>query len=421
LWKTSFLTGTGVTSVPSADVGTGDLVPEVGITATPVINYLTSTIFVEAKTKEVVGTVVNYVHRLHALDIRTGLEKPNSPVVIQGTMPGNGDGNNGNGQVPWNPLRQMVRPALVLNNGVVYVTAASHGDIGPYHGWIFGYEQISLQQLYMLNLTPNGGLGGIWQAGAGMAVDTSGNMFFATGNGTFTADPSLGNGLDYGDTYLKIAPSSGKLKIMDFFTPFNQAFLDAVDGDLGSGGCIIPPTQPGKFPDILIGCGKEGRIYVVNRDNMSHFHANGDLAIQNIPNAIGGSWSTPAYFNNHVYYNGVGDVLKSFSLSGGMLSTTPVSRSNVGLGFPGATPSVSANGTTGGIVWIIQVDAYGSNGPAVLHAFDAANLSSELYNSTLATGGRDTAGGAVKFSVPTITAGKVYVGTSNQLDVYGIL
>jgi hypothetical protein len=421
LWKTSFTTAAGVTSVPSADVGTGDLVPEIGISATPVINYLSNTIYVEAKTKEVVNGVTNYVHRLHALDIRTGLEKPNSPVVIQGTSVGTGDGNDGNGHVPWNPLRQHVRPALLLNNGVVYVASASHGDIGPYHGWVFGYEQVSLKQLYSINLTPNGGLGGIWQAGSGMAADYTGDMYLATGNGTFTADPSFGNGIDYGDSYVRLSIGTGSLKVKDFFTPLDQAFLDAVDSDLGSGGVMIPPVQTGKYPNILIGCGKEGTIFVVNRDGMSHFHSGGNQIIQTLTNAIGGTWSSPAYFNNHIYYCGVGDRLKSYSLSGGLLSTTPVSQSKLAVGYPSSTPSISANGTKNGIVWLIQSDAYGSNGNAILHAFDATNLTTELYNSAQAPNNRDAAGPAVKFSVPTITSGKVFVGTQNQLTVYGIL
>jgi hypothetical protein len=421
LWKTSFINSSaGVTTVPSADVGVNDIVPEIGITATPVIDYVASTIFVEVKTKEVVGGVTNYVHRLHALDIRTGLEKPNSPVVITAISEGTGDGNNGKGQVPWNPLRQHVRPALLLNYGVVYVASASHGDIGPYHGWVLAYNEDTLQQLYTINLTPNGGLGGVWQAGNGMVADTLGIMYCATGNGTFDADPSLGNGIDYGDSFVRLAPVAGKLQVQDYFTPFDQAYLDAVDGDLGSGGVLIPPTQTGKYPNILIGCGKEGRIYVVNRDNMSHFHAATDEVIQTISNANGGTWSSPAYWNNNIYYNAQGDVLKCYSLIGGLLSTTPTSKSNVTLGFPGATPSISSNGATGGIVWIVQTDAYGTPGPAILHAFDATNVAHELWNSTLA-GTRDTAGNAVKFATPTISNGKVYIGTATELDVYGIL
>lgn len=423
LWHTSFINpANGVTTVPSDETGSGDLVPEIGITATPVIDYVAGTIFVEAKTREVVSGNVNYVHRLHALDITTGAEKTHSPVVIDATVPGTGDGNDGSGHVPFNSLRQHFRPGLLLVKGKVFLATASHGDNGPYHGWVFGYDAVTLLQDAVLNTTPNGGLGGIWNAGCALAADSAGVMYTSTGNGTFSADPAFGNGHDYGDSVLRMAFVKNKLTVTDFFTPFNQDSLNNADADLASGGVILLPTQPtGTHKNMLVTCGKEGRIYLIDTKAMSHFHTDGDHIVQSIPNAVGGTWSSPAYWNNHIYYNGAGDVLKSFALLNGMLTTSPVSHSNVGLGFPGATPSISASGKNKGIAWVVQSDGYYNGGAPVLHAFDALDLTKELYNTQQAAGNRDDPGGsAVKFSVPTVANGKVYFGTSQTLAVYGL-
>ena len=421
LWQVSFIhPAAGITTVSSDEVSCEDLIPEVGITSTPVIDAASGTLYVCAKTKEVTNNVTTYFHRLHALDLGNGVEKFGGPVVVSATVAGTGDGNDGNGQVPFNPLTQFNRAALLLNNGIVYLASAAHCDNGPYHGWLIGYDAKTLQPRNALNTTPNGGLGGIWQAGGGPAADTSGNLFAITGNGTF--DPATKS---YGDSFLKVtvAKKTSAVKVADYFTPYNQDYLAAQDLDLGSGGAVVLPDEAGKrqgLRHLLVGAGKEGTLYLLNRDNLGHFNAaNNHQIVQSLPNAIGGSFDTPAYFNHHLYYVGVGDVLKDFSITNARLSTAPVGQGTTAFGFPGATPSVSANGTKNGIVWTLQTELYDSSGPAILHACDATNVALELYNSN-AAGERDTAGGAVKFSVPTVANGKVYVGGQYSLTVYGL-
>jgi len=414
LWHVNFLNpSAGVTTVPSADVGSDNVAPEIGITSTPVIDLAGGTIYVEAKTKEVSGGVTNYVHRLHALDISSGVEKFGGPILVQASVPGTGDGNDGAGHVPFNGLRQMNRPGLLLANGRVYVAYASHGDNGPYHGWVLAYDAQTLQLTAAFNTTPNGGLGGIWQSGDGPACDPLGNLFFLTGNGTFAP----GSGC-YGDSVLKLSPT---LSLSDYFTPSDQQTLNNGDLDLGSGGVLVLPDEVGStnHPHLLVGAGKEGRIYLLDRDHLGQFNSGGDQVVEEFLEPVGGEWSfnTPAYFNQTLYYLGAGDVLKAFAFSNGLLVTNPVSVGGTTFGFPGATPAVSANGTNNAIVWVLQTDAAPS-GSAILRAYNATNVAAELYDSTQA-GARDNPGGAIKFSVPTVANGKVYVGTASQLSVFG--
>jgi hypothetical protein len=414
LWQRSFINpAAGVTSVPSSDVGCTDLLPEVGITSTPVIDPVSGTIYVEAKTKEVSNGVMNYVHRLHALDVATGGEKFGGPVVIQASVPGTGDGNDGAGNVPFDPLRHMNRPGLLLSQGVVYLAYASHCDNGPYHGWLLGYDAQTLALSNVFNATPNGGLGGIWQSGAGPAADDRGNIFVMTGNGTFDST----NNNDYGDSFLKLSTTNG-LQLADYFTPSNQDVLNDGDIDLGSGGPMLLPDEGGSLahPHLVVGCGKEGKIYLLDRDNLGQFNsANDNQVVQELPNAVNGTWSSPAYFNNTIYYLGSDDLLRAFQISQASLSQTLQGPSSYG--FPGATPSISANGTNNGIVWALQTDAFGNNGAAILHAYDATNVALELYNSDNMN---QDPGPAVKFAVPTIANGKVYVGAQYTLAVYGL-
>jgi hypothetical protein len=287
------------------------------------------------------------------------------------------------------------------------------------------YDARTLQQRAAWASTPNGSEGAIWQSGAAPATDSAGNVYLATGNGTFDLDA---NGSDYGDTIVKIAPvSNGSLAVADYFTPFNQADLDAHDKDLGSGGPVVLPYVGANapHPDLLVQVGKQGTLYVVNRDNMGHYNSLGNTQIvQSIPNAISGQggWTTPAWWRMTLYLGGSGDYLKAYTFrqSSGLFSRIPSSQSPTIFNFPGSTPSVSANGVTSGIVWALQEDAYVTKGSAVLHAYDATNLSNELYNSNQDLT-RDDPGGAVKFAVPTIANGKVYVGGAMQLSVYGLL
>jgi len=417
LWHVSFINpAAGITTLSSDEVGSDDLVPEIGITSTPVIDLNSRTIYVSAKTKEVTTIGTAYYHRLHALDLTTGAEKFGGPTVIQASVKGNGDGNDGTGNVPFNSLRQFNRAALLLQNGVVYIASASHGDNGPYHGWLIGCSAKTLRISNYFNTTPNGGLGGIWQAGGGPASDASGNIFAETGNGTF--DP-LAN--CYGDSFLKLSATKG-LKLTDYFTPYNQQALSDTDADLGSGGAMLLPDETGNSKSarhLLVGAGKEGTIYLINRDNLGHFNASSNLVVQTLQSVIGGSFDTPAYFNKHIYYLGVGDVLKSFSISNAFINPTPTSQSTKSFGFPGSTPSISANGTKKGIVWVLQNDGYDSSSPSVLHAYNATNVAEELYSSANIAD-RDNPGGAVKFSVPTIANGKVYVGAEYAVSVYGL-
>ncbi len=275
LWKVSFIDpATGVTTVPSSDVydngGIPDLTPEIGITSTPVIDTSTGTMFVLAVTKE----NGSWVHRLHALDITSGAERSNSPVRIQGTVPGTGY-DSVSGQVTFNSRRQLQRPALLLLNGLVYVAFGSYGDIDPYHGWIFAYNENSLQQTYIYNVSPNGTEAAIWQSGTGPSVDTSGNIYVITCTGVGTAQ---------GNSFLKLSSS---LQLLDYMTPFNQASLSPTDLDLGSGGAVLLPDQSTGPTHLLVGAGKEGRVYLINRDNMGHFNSSGDNVVQELPGAVG--------------------------------------------------------------------------------------------------------------------------------------
>ena len=413
LWQTSFINpAAGVTTVSYMDVASTDIAPEIGITGTPVIDATSGTLYVVAVTKE----QDMYVQRLHALDITSGLDQPGSPVVIAPEIAGSGDGGSA-GVVGFDALRESQRAGLLLSNGVVYVTWASHGDHPPYHGWIVGYDAHTLEQVAVFNDTPDGSNGGIWQGGGGLATDADGNIFCVTGNGTFDANSG---GRDFGESVLRLDTSDG-LQEQDYFTPFNYVALNAGDLDLGSSGPLLLPDQPGAHPHLVLAAGKQGTIYVVDRDDLGQVHSRDDSQIvQSLPSAIGPAFGTGAYWNGTVYYAGVSDFPKAFQMTNGQLSATPVSQAATKLGFPGASPSVSANGTSQGIVWIVQSDGYGSGGPGVLHAYDATNLSLELYHSPTTSGPGD-AGRAIKFAVPTIVNGKVYVPGRSALTVFGLL
>lgn len=451
LWKDSLLNpvhGGTVTPVPNGDVNSDDLAPEIGITATPVIDGATGTIYVEAKTKEVASDGSHYIHQLYAISINDGSYLDGGPAVIADsigdtyvsgpTVPGSGAGS-GNGIVYFDALRQMDRPGLTEANGNIYLAFASHGDNGPYHGWVLSYNAANLQLNGVLNTTPNGTEGGIWQAGGRIAVDNNGYLYFETGNGTF--DTTLNsNGMpidgDYGDSFVKVAvdPTSTAsnpningwgLKVVDYFTPYDQANLDNYDLDLGSGGTMLLPDSVGSsaHPHLMVGAGKEGRIYLIDRDNMGHFDPNTDHVVQETSNTtISGSFDTPAYYNGTIYYVGgsnIGnpnDVGKTFSISNGQMSLTPTSQGSDSFAYPGSTPTISANGATNGIVWTLD---HGTN---QLRAYSASGFNDELYTSAQAANGRDTLNGSeIKFSVPTVADGLVFVGSSKALNVYGLL
>ncbi len=419
LWKVSVL---GSNETTSDNRGCTQVSPEIGITSTPVIDLNAGThgtIFAVAMSKDSSG---NYHQRLHALDITTGAELSGSPVTIQATFPGTGE-DSSNGNVIFDPAQYKERAGLLLMNNVIYTSWASHCDHAPYTGWLIGYNESTLQQASVLNVTPNGGEGAIWMAGAGLAADTLGNIYFLDANGTF--DDTLNaagfpvNG-DFGNAFLKVSTSGNTLAVADYFTMFNTNAESNVDEDLGSGGAMVLPDltdSSGNTWHLAVGAGKDTHMYVVDRDLMGKFNTDTDSAIyQQINGGLsGGVYSMPAYFNNTVYFGAVGDSLKAFSIVNAKLGASAASKSATSYAYPGASPSISANGTTNGIVWTVQNASTG-----VLHAYDATNLASELYNSNQAANNRDQFSGN-KFITPMIANGKVYVGTPNSVVVFGLL
>lgn len=404
LWQVSFLSS-GVTTVPASDTGCSQIAPEIGITSTPVIDPQSGTIYVVAMTLE----SGDYVQRLHALDITTGSERSGSPVVIQASVPGTGEGGT---TLVFQPQAYKQRPGLLLLNGVIYTLWSSHCDLGTYHGWIIGYDAQSLQQVTVFNDTPNGTEASFWMGGAAPAVDAAGNMYVVAANGT---NDSSSGGSDLGESYIRLTTSGG-LSLADYFTPFNYVELNQNDLDTGSSGVALLGDEAGSsaHPHLMAGAGKEGRIYLLDRDNLGEFNSSSDSQIvQSFSGAINGLFGNPAYFNYMLYFCGSGDELKAFPVSNAQMATSPQSQSRSTFPFPGCVPTISANGTSNGIVWAID--------PAgLLHAYDATNVTNEFYNSNQ-NSARDALGSSVRFSVPTVANGKVYAGTQNSLVVYGLL
>ena len=413
LWKASTL-GAGETT--SDNRGCGQVSPEIGITATPVIDRARNAIYVVAMSKNSSGT---YFQRLHALNLSTGAELFSGPQDITATFPGTGDNSSG-GNVVFDPKQYKERPGLLQINGTIYTTWSSHCDIRPYTSWVMAFSADTLAQTSVLNLVPNGSEGGIWMAGTAPAADSSGNLFFILGNGDFgttlnsSGFPANGN---CGNCFVKLSTSSG-LRLADYFTPHNTVAESNADQDFGSGGGILlldVTDSGGNTRHLSVGAGKDSLIYVVDRDSMGKFNPTTDQIYQEISGQLGGGvFSMPAYFNGAVYYGAVGDALKAFPIVSAKLAGTPSSQSTHHFGYPGTTPSVSANGTANGIVWAIE------NGGAVLYAYDATNLTNELYNSNQAANSRDHFSGN-KFITPMVVNGRVYVGTATSVAVFGLL
>ena len=442
LWQAALLDtahgGTaGETPVPTLDVGSPmqfqDIRPEIGITGTPVIDPATSTLYVVSKSEDLAH---GFHQRLHALDLVTGNEKFAGPKVISASVPGSGDSNcPSTGTITFNPKTQHQRSALSLSNGVVYVAWASHEDATPYHGWVIGYNSGTLARVSVFNADPNGCLSGIWMAGGAPAFDSAGNLYVSTGNGTFDANSGTAPNNDYGNSVIRLTSS---LAVAGWFTPYDQFYLNQQDLDLGSSGVVVLPDQAAPFTHLLLAAGKEGKVYLLNRDNMGAY-CNGCPSDTNVIQSFaafqnaGSFWGTPAFWQNRAYLGGtqepplVGDSLKVFDFNPAteLFNPTPSSLTTTVFGYPGSIPSVSSQGATNGIVWTTDISQYGYpaplQGPAVLHAYDATNLATELWNSTQASGNRDQAGNAVKFTVPTVANGKVYLGTRTEIDVYGLL
>ncbi len=327
-----------------------DLVPDVGITGTPVIDLASGTIYVDAATREV-GATTNYYHRIHALNITNGAEQSYSPVVVAASVPGTGVGGTGS-VVPFDPRQQLQRPGLTLVGGMLLAAYGGYADTDPYHGWVLGFNAANLHPLtnYIFCTTPNAtisafgthaGEGAIWMDGNGLCVDANTNIFFETGNGSFSANT---NGGDYSDSLVKLS-ATNRLTVADYFTPYDQATLAANDTDLGSGAPLLLPDSVGSaaHPHLIVGCGKEGTIYLVDRENMGHYNAlNNNQIVQSLPGAVGGTWSSPAYFNNEIYYQGTGDVMKAFAITNGVITAAPASESRTSFSAYGGTPTLSA-------------------------------------------------------------------------------
>ena len=418
LWHVSFLSA-GVTAVPAADTNEATITPVVGITGTPVIDVASSTLYVVSETKTTAGATYDY--HLHALDLATGAEKLGGPVVVTGSVAGMAPDALG-GMVSLSPLHGGQRAGLALSGGVLYVPFAGHGDRYKYwHGWVFGYDATTLAQKFVYCTTPDANEGAIWQSGAGVAVDATGSMYVETANGSFDG---MSGGRDLAMSVLKLSTAG---TLVDWFAPHDAVALSNADIDLGSSGPMLLPDQTGAHAHLMIGSGKPGYLYVLDRDQMGHFNAADDSQIvqkvtvhPNTTSDSAGIFATPVYFNGRVYVSAVGDSIRAFSLTAGTLSTAPVSQTT--RMFTGqAHLAASSNGTTAGVLWTLMADGFTPSLPIVLYAFDASDLSKELYNSTQAPAGRDKAGPSSKFLVPTVANGHVYVGTQTELDVYGEL
>ncbi|PYX99683.1 MAG: pyrrolo-quinoline quinone, partial [Acidobacteria bacterium] len=366
----------------------------------------------------------------------TGTEKFGGPKEIEASVPGDGDGAF-NGVIRFQPLHQNQRAALLLDNGIVYIAFGAHGDNRPYHGWILGYDASTLEQVMVFNTSPNdpgnrgstgGGEGsGVWQSGDGLATDSTHDIYFVTGNGLFDADQG---GWDFGDSFLKISPSG---LLLDYFTPHDQQLMNDDDIDLGSGGVLLLPDQPGPHPHLAITAGKNGTIYLVDRDNLGHYNPlNDNQIVQSIVNIFPhhnlstGNFKAPVYWNGRLFFSADADNLKSFTLNNGLMSISPTSVSSLFLNYPGATLGVSSNGNANAILWAVQRVDYdpeggGVQGPGSLHAFDATDLTKELYNSNQASGARDALDFTAKWSAPLVANGKVFVATNGQLAAFGLL
>jgi hypothetical protein len=398
--------------------------PVIGVNATPVIDRNIApngAVYLVAASKDGAGS---YHQRLHALDLALGTELFGGPTEIQATYPGTGDESDGT-NVIFDPRQYRERCALLLVHGVIYTTWASHYDTRPYTGWIIGYSESTLAQTSVLNVTPNGSSGAIWMSGAGPAADSAGNIYFLDGNGVFDSTlnssgfPSDG---DYGNAFIKLSTQANQLAVADYFETHDGIQQSSVDTDLGSGGAMILPDLDdgsGHTMHLAIGAGKDGNLYVVSRDSMGKYDPDNDNIYQELVGVLpGGVWAMPAYFNNTVYYGPEGSTILAFTIANAKLSSTSTAQTTNKFPYPGATPSISANGTNNGIVWALE-----DSTPAVLHAYDAGTLS-ELYNSNQAPGDRDRFSDgfpAIRYMTPTIANGKVFQGASNGVAVFGLL
>lgn len=418
LWHVNLLPpGDRVTTVSDSDVRCPFISPEVGITSTPVIDLETGTLYVLARAKRRrEGTGAEYTQKLHALAITTGVEKFGGPVEISASVEGDGV-DSYKGQLKFDPLRENPRAALLLVKGHVYLTWASSCDVGPYHGWVMTYDAHTLKQEAVMSTSPDSAESGIWMSDTGPAADEQGNVYVVTGNGAF--DANNGKGRDYGDSALRLSLKGGQLLVGSYFTPYNYKDLSSDDNDLGSGGPVLLPGK-GHPAGIVFG-GKAGDLFVVDPTRMGGLQGTLENASLQRIRVSSGIYSAPAYWNGHLYYYGAGDTLKDFIVTNGRLAVTPAAQSSRKSETSGGTPTVSANGDKDGVVWIIENKAWNAyRGKAVLHAYDALNVSKELYSSDQ-NPDRDRAGDSIRFTIPMVANGRVYVGVKNAVTVYGLL
>ena len=415
LWRVTFLDKSrGVQALSEGMVDCPFIRPEVGITSTPVIDIKTGTLYVLARTAIRHAVSDNeYFQHLHALAITTGVEKFGGPKLITASVPGRGAGRT-NRQVDFDPLHENPRAALTLANNSVYLTWASSCDVDPYHGWVIAYDPQTLAQKAVLNVNPDGSEAGIWLSDTGPAVDSEGNLYVPTGNGTFDA---TSGGRDYGDSVLKLDGSS--LAVRDYFTPFDQADILAGDADVGSSGPTLLPDQPGPHRHLLLQPTKHSILYVIDRDQMGRFHAEGDAILQRIPMA-GEGLGAMAYWNGHAYFAASNDYLRSYTVKNGQLIASEAT--TMKFVTSGATPSISADGNKNAIVWALSTKTWNSpdTKPAVLYAFDATKLGQPIYTSEQ-NSPRDRAAFATRFAIPVVVNGRVYFGTRSEVEVYGLV
>ena len=439
LWQMSLI-DSGASTVPASDLpGQTDIVPKIGVTGTPVIDPNTATLYVVAKTRVLQNGIYVYKQELHALDLTNGAEKFNGPAIIKATVSGSGDGSLA-GEISFDPLKENQRSALLLAGGNIYVAFDSYADTQPFHGWLLAYKAADLTKsaLAVFNSTPNGSNGGIGESGAAPSSDATGSVFVVTSDGK-PFDPTSGS--DYPETLLKlqINSTSSAFTIADTFTPGNEATLNFTQKNFGSTGVLLLPDSAGGAVPLAIAGSEAGSLYLLDRDHLGGFTLGGpDNVVQTLCIATDGTsgasasiLGTPAYWtaNNTVYLAAASDSLKAFPLASGAFSSpsctsgpaVPSSHSNDTFAIFGASPVVSSNGSTSGIVWALDTSGYTTSSPAILRAYDATNLASKLYASPSSANHPLAAGAAVKFAVPTVANGKVYVGTQSELSVFGLL
>lgn len=416
LWHVSFLDNKrSLTTVPARDVQCPFIQPEVGITATPVIDTTTGTLYVLGRTMtDPAFGNKQYFQHLHALAITTGVEKFGGPKLITASVPGKGAGSK-DGQLHFDPLLENPRAALLLVKNTIYLAWASSCDVDPYHGWLMAYDPHTLEQRAVLNVTPDGDEGGIWTSDTGLAADDEGNIYAPTANGTF--DASSG-GRDYGDSVLKLALHGSSIVIRDYFTPYDQAHLSETDADLGSSGPTLIPDQRGPHSHLLVQPTKGSMIYLIDRDHMGGFHPEGDAVLGKLPTA-GGGYGAMAYWNGHLFFASSDDFLRDYALANGRLTLNRYSQ--IKFENPGTSPSISANGKQGAVVWTVATKTWnGEDRPAVLYAFDANSIDRPIYTSEQ-NAKRDRAGLATRFVIPVVVSGRVYFGARGEVEVYGLI